>query len=106
MCLLVKYQKIGEMNSEYPFLFYLKSDFWMEIPDDKVNHLKNKKTNAQNDVCLEQGSYPCTLALLISLHVCYSTDFRASSILNFLRCWFTKIPRPVRMTITTSVGIA
>ena len=50
MCLLVKYQKIGEMNSEYPFLFYLKSDFWMEIPDDKVNHLKNKKTNAQNDM--------------------------------------------------------
>ena len=43
MCLLVKYQKIGEMNSEYPFLFYLKSDFWMEIPDDKVNHFENKK---------------------------------------------------------------
>ncbi len=43
MCLLVKYQKIGEMNSEYPFLFCSKSDFWMEIPDDKVNHLKNKK---------------------------------------------------------------
>lgn len=52
------------MNSEYPFLFCSKSDFWMEIPDDKVNHLKNKKTNAHNDVCLEQGSYPCTLALL------------------------------------------
>ena len=43
MCLLVQYQKIGEMNSEYLFLFYSKSDFWMEIPDDKVNHLKNKK---------------------------------------------------------------
>ena len=67
MCLLVQYQKIGEINSEYPFLFCSKSDFWMEIPDDKVNHLKNKKTNAQNDVCLEQGSYPCTLALLIRL---------------------------------------
>ena len=51
MCLLVHYQKIGEMNSEYPFLFCSKSDFWMEIPDDKVNHFK-KKTNAQNDVCL------------------------------------------------------
>jgi hypothetical protein len=43
MCLLVKYQKIGEMNSEYPFLFCSKPDFWMEIADDKVNHLKNKK---------------------------------------------------------------
>lgn len=31
------------MNSEYPFLFCSKSDFWMEIQDDKVNHLKNKK---------------------------------------------------------------
>ena len=35
--------KIGEMNSEYPFLFCSKPDFWMEIADDKVNHLKNKK---------------------------------------------------------------
>lgn len=43
MCLLVKYQKIGEMNSEYPFLFCSKSDFWMEIADDKVNHFENKK---------------------------------------------------------------
>ena len=43
MCLFVKYQKTGEMNSEYPFLFYLKSDFWMEIPDDKVNYFENKK---------------------------------------------------------------
>ena len=68
MCLLVQYQKIGEMNSEYPFLFCSKPDFWMEIADDKVNHLKNKKTNAHNDVCLEQGSYPCTFALLISLN--------------------------------------
>ena len=39
----------------------------MNIIACKVNHLKNKKTNAHNDVCLEQGSYPCTLALLISL---------------------------------------
>ena len=43
MFLLVHYQKIGEMNSEYPFLFCSKPDFWMEIADDKVNHLKNKK---------------------------------------------------------------
>ena len=41
--LLVQYQKIGEMNSEYPFLFCSKSDFWMEIADDKVNHFENKK---------------------------------------------------------------
>lgn len=67
MCLLVQYEKTGEMNSEYPFLFCSKPDFWMEIADDKVNHLKNKKTNAHNDVCLEQGSYPCTLALLYQL---------------------------------------
>ena len=40
---MFKYQKNGEMDSEYPFLFCSKSDFWMEIPDDKVNHLKNKK---------------------------------------------------------------
>ena len=36
-------EKIIEMDREYPFLFCFKSDFWMEIPDDKVNHLKNKK---------------------------------------------------------------
>ena len=43
---------------------------------------------------------------LLAQIVCYSTDFRASSILTFLRCWFTKIPRPVRMIMTTSVGMA
>ena len=36
-------EKIIEMDREYPFLFCSKSDFWMEIQDDKVNHLKNKK---------------------------------------------------------------
>ena len=38
---MFKYQKIGEMDSEYPFLFCSKSDFWMEIPDDKVNSFEN-----------------------------------------------------------------
>ena len=27
---MLKYQKIGEMDREYPFLFCFKSDFWME----------------------------------------------------------------------------
>ena len=40
---MFKYQKIGEMDSEYPFLFCSKSDFWMEIPDDKVNSFENTK---------------------------------------------------------------
>ena len=39
---MFKYQKIGEMDSEYPFLFCPKSDFWMEIPDDKVNSLRSE----------------------------------------------------------------
>ena len=38
---MFKYQKIGEMDSEYPFLFCSKSDFWMEIPDDKANNFEN-----------------------------------------------------------------
>ena len=40
---MFKYQKTGEMDSEYPFLFCPKSDFWMEIPDDKVNSFENTK---------------------------------------------------------------
>ena len=36
-------EKIIEMDREYPFLFCSKSDFWMEIPNDKVNHFENKK---------------------------------------------------------------
>ena len=40
---MFKYQKIGEMDSEYPFLFCSKSDFWMEIPNDKVNSFENTK---------------------------------------------------------------
>ena len=39
---MFKYQKIGEMDSEYPFLFCSKSDFWMEMPDDKVNSFENR----------------------------------------------------------------
>ena len=27
---MLKYQKIGEMDSKYPFLSCSKSDFWME----------------------------------------------------------------------------
>jgi len=27
---MLKYQKIGEMDSKYPFLYCSKSDFWME----------------------------------------------------------------------------
>ena len=27
---MFKYQKIGEMDSEYPFLFCFKSGFWMK----------------------------------------------------------------------------
>ena len=66
MCLLVQDEKTGEMNSEYPFLFCSKSDFWMEIADDKVNHFE-KKTNAQNDVCLEQSnSYSSVLFIRLS----------------------------------------
>ena len=40
---MFKYQKTGEMDSEYPFLFCPKSDLWMEIPDDKVNSFENTK---------------------------------------------------------------
>ena len=40
---MFKYQKIGEMDSEYPFLFCSKSDFWMEISDNKVNSFENTK---------------------------------------------------------------
>ena len=40
---MFKYQKIGEMDSEYPFLFCPKSDFWMEISDGKVNSFENTK---------------------------------------------------------------
>ena len=36
-------QKIGEMDREYSFLFYSKSDFGMEISDDKVNSFENTK---------------------------------------------------------------
>ena len=45
---MFKYQKIGEMDSEYPFLFCSKSDFWMEIPDDKVNSFENTKRQTPN----------------------------------------------------------
>ena len=40
---MFKYQKTGEMDSEYPFLFCSKTGFWMEIPDDKVNSFENTK---------------------------------------------------------------
>ena len=38
---MLKYQKIGEMDSEYPFLFCSKSGFWIRIPDVKVNSFEN-----------------------------------------------------------------
>ena len=40
---ILKYQKTGEMDREYPFLFCSKSDFWMEISDNKVNSFENTK---------------------------------------------------------------
>ena len=40
---MLKYQKIGEMDSEYPFLFCSKSGFWIRIPDVKVNSFENTK---------------------------------------------------------------
>ena len=40
---MLKYQKTGEMDREYPFLFCSKSDFWMEISDNKVNSFENTK---------------------------------------------------------------
>ena len=42
-------EKIIEMDREYPFLFCFKSDFWMEIPDDKVNSFENTKRQAVID---------------------------------------------------------
>lgn len=51
---MFKYQKTGEMDSEYPFLFCPKSDFWMEIPDHKVNSFENtKRQTSKCDVCLQ-----------------------------------------------------
>ena len=51
---MLRYQKIGEMNSEYPFLFSPKSGFLDEISDDNENSFVNtKRQTSKCDVCLQ-----------------------------------------------------
>ena len=44
---MFKYQKNGEMDSEYPFLFCSKSDLWMELQMTRENIFENTKNKRQ-----------------------------------------------------------
>ena len=44
---MFKYQKNGEMDSEYPFLFCSKSDLWMELQMTRENIVENTKNKRQ-----------------------------------------------------------
>ena len=44
---MFKYQKNGEMDSEYPFLFCSKSDLWMELWMTRENIFENTKNKRQ-----------------------------------------------------------
>ena len=44
---MLKYQKIGEMDREYPFLFCSKSGFWLEYQMMGQNIFEKQKDKRQ-----------------------------------------------------------
>ena len=68
---MFKYQKIGEMDSEYPFLFCSKSDFWMEIPDDKVNSFENTKRQTPKMTFVFVLNREVILSIYILVCICF-----------------------------------